>query len=64
MSNRYAVDEAEREAFILELQRLLACYQIASRDDRNVVWSAMNKYLPRISPVPPRATLPDAGAGK
>ena len=61
MSNRYAVDEAEREAFILELQRLLACYQIASRD---VVWSAMNKYLPRISPVPPRATLPDAGAGK
>lgn len=64
MSEKYAADEAEREAFVLELQRLLACYQIASRDDRNVVWAAMNKYLPRISSMPPRAALPDAGAGK
>ena len=64
MSDEYAANDAEREAFILELQRLLACYQIASRDDRNVVWSAMNKYLPRISLAPPRAALPDDGAVK
>lgn len=41
----------EREEYIEELQRLLACYQIASRDDKNVVWAVMNKYLPHISGV-------------
>lgn len=38
----------EREEFVDELQRLLACYQIASRDDKNVVWAVLNKYVPRI----------------
>lgn len=31
-----------------ELHRLVSCYQIASRDDKNVVWAALNKYLPLI----------------
>lgn len=39
----------ERNEFVLELQRLLACYQLASPDDRNVVWAALNKYAPLIN---------------
>lgn len=41
-------DGAEQEAYLLELQRLVCCYQIASRDDRNVVWAALNKYMPHM----------------
>ena len=37
--------DREREELVDELQRLLACYQIASRDDKNVVWAALNKYV-------------------
>lgn len=32
-----------------ELQRLLACYQIASPDDRKVVWAVLNKYAPFVT---------------
>jgi hypothetical protein len=35
----------ERDAFILELQRLLSCYQLANEDDREIVWSVLNKYV-------------------
>ncbi len=38
----------EQEAFILELQRLLSCYQLASAPDKNVVWAVLNKYAPQI----------------
>ena len=38
----------EQDAFILELQRLLACYQLASKEDRQIVWAALNKYVPHI----------------
>lgn len=41
----------EKEELIEELQRLLACYQIASRDDKQVVWAALNKYMPQIKQV-------------
>ena len=34
---------------VLELQRLLTCYQIASTDDKKVVWAALNKYAKHIS---------------
>lgn len=34
----------EKEEFILELQRLLACYQLASCDDKKVIWAVLNKY--------------------
>ena len=44
--NRLRPDEDEE---VLELQRLLACYQIASPDDRKVVWAVLNKYAPRIT---------------
>lgn len=37
-----------REALMDELRRLVSCYQIASRDDKAVVWAALNKYLPLI----------------
>ncbi|MCD8020749.1 MAG: hypothetical protein LUF92_14595 [Clostridiales bacterium] len=38
----------KQDAFILELQRLLACYQLATEDDRRIVWSALNKYVDKI----------------
>ena len=33
----------DQDAYVMELQRLLMCYQVASPDDRNVVWAALNK---------------------
>ena len=36
------------DAFALELQRLLACYQLASENDRRIVWSTLNKYVSHI----------------
>mgnify|MGYP003470055326 CR=1 FL=1 len=39
----------EHDDAVLELQRLLACYQIASIDDKKVVWAALNKYAKHIS---------------
>lgn len=41
--------DSERDAYVLELQRLLACYQLASAQDKNVVWAVLNKYAPRIN---------------
>ena len=38
----------EKDAFVLELQRLLACYQLADQRDREIVWSVLNKYVPHI----------------
>lgn len=38
----------EHDAFVLELQRLLACYQLANKEDRQIVWSALNKYVHQI----------------
>lgn len=40
--------DKDQDAFVLELQRLVLCYQEASRDDRNVVWAALNKYASKI----------------
>lgn len=40
--------DAEREEIVLELQRLLSCYQIATTDDKKVVWAVLNKYAPFI----------------
>ena len=37
-----------REVLTEELHRLLSCYQVASRDDKTVVWAVLNKYLPII----------------
>lgn len=39
----------EKKGFVKELERLLACYQIASFDDRKVVWAVLNKYAAYIS---------------
>lgn len=38
----------DQDAYVMELQRLLMCYQEASPDDRNVVWAALNKYSSKI----------------
>lgn len=35
----------EKDAFVLELQRLLACYQLATPEEKRIVWSALNKYV-------------------
>lgn len=38
----------DQDSFVKELQRLVMSYQAASRDDRNVVWAALNKYAAQI----------------
>ena len=38
----------EKDAFVLELQRLLACYQLADQRAREIVWSVLNNYVPHI----------------
>lgn len=42
---------SDQDAYVMELQRLLMCYQVASADDRNVVWAALNKYASKIDNV-------------
>ena len=49
MPDEKTVEETMQEELAMEYRRLLACYQIASRDDKNVVWAVMNKYLPQIT---------------
>ena len=44
-------NDSERDAYVQELQRLLACYQLASSDDKNVVWAVLNKYAPHINTI-------------
>lgn len=38
----------KKDAFVLELQRLLACYQLATIEERKIVWSTLNKYVQQI----------------
>lgn len=38
----------KEDAFVQELQRLLACYQLADANERKLVWSVLNKYIPEI----------------
>ena len=47
--NTQEAADSGRDDFMKELERLIACYQIASRDDRNVVWAALNKYMPHVT---------------
>ena len=39
---------SKQDPFVLELQQLLACYQLATKQDREIVWSALKKYMPNI----------------
>ena len=41
----------DQDTYVMELQRLLMCYQVASADDRNVVWTALNKYASKIDKI-------------
>lgn len=45
----YLSTDSEKDEFIQELQRLLACYQIASSDDKKVVWAVLNKYAVHVN---------------
>lgn len=45
--------DEDPETFVFELQRLLMCYQVASREDRNVVWAALNKYAAQVDKISP-----------
>ena len=36
------------DALLLELNRLLACYQLATSDERREIWGVLNKYVPLI----------------
>ena len=38
----------EEDESVRELERLVACYELASADDRRVVWAVLNKYAPFI----------------
>ena len=49
MEDERTAEEIMQDELALEYRRLLSCYQIASRDDKNVVWAALNKYLPNIT---------------
>nr|DAJ13513.1 MAG TPA: hypothetical protein [Siphoviridae sp. ctqtA1] len=51
MSEKNAVDAEDQARCeqVDELQRLITCYQVASRDDKNVVWAALNKYIPTLN---------------
>ena len=40
--------DTERDEAVKELQRLLACYQLATFEDKKVVWAVLNKYAPQI----------------
>lgn len=51
MPDERSAEEITKDELALEYQRLLACYQAASRDDKNVVWAALNKYLPHITAI-------------
>ena len=42
-------EDRDRNELMEELQRMISCYQIASRDDKNVVWSVLNKYMPYVT---------------
>lgn len=42
---------SEREELVLELQRLLSCYQMTTADDKKVVWAVLNKYAPYIESI-------------
>lgn len=42
------IDRNSKEDFVKELERLIACYQIASFDDQKVVWAVLNKYAAQI----------------
>lgn len=46
--------DENQDTFVFELQRLLMCYQVASWDDRNVVWAALNKYAAQIDKISPK----------
>lgn len=39
----------DKNDFVKELERLIACYQIASFDDRKVIWAVLNKYAAYIN---------------
>lgn len=49
-NNSYEIvkENDRKEEFKLELERLLASYQLASYDDRRVVWAVLNKYVTQI----------------
>lgn len=49
-NNNYEIvrENGRKEEFKLELERLLSCYQLASYDDRCVVWAILNKYAVQI----------------
>lgn len=36
------------DALLLELNRLLACYQLATSDERREIWGVLNKYVAHI----------------
>ena len=51
MSNDRPAPDPEYDEIVLEYERLLKCYQLASWDDRNVIWAVLNKYAPLIDEI-------------
>lgn len=42
-------ESKERQELMQELDTLLMCYQVASDDDKAVVWAVLNKYAPLVA---------------
>jgi hypothetical protein len=51
MPDRNQNPDREHEEMVAEYERLLKCYQLASWDDRNVIWAVLNKYAPKIDEI-------------
>lgn len=51
MPERNQNPDREHEEMVAEYERLLKCYQLASWDDRNVIWAVLNKYAPKIDEI-------------
>lgn len=49
IAERNLGNNSDNTDFVRELERLIACYQLASVDDQKVVWAVLNKYAAYIS---------------
>lgn len=43
--------DQDKENYVRELQKLLACYQLATPEDKKVVWAALDKYIHHVNQI-------------
>ena len=42
-------EDVDPDGTLMELQRLIECYQLADFDDKSVIWAVLNKYARYVS---------------